>query len=185
VRLRVGAEINLPGQAPIAGGKDVTAVIAIRRQLICARSSRYREVSAMPQSILYTAEAVSTGEGRNGHVRSSDGRVDFDMASPKSMGGSGNGSNPEELFASGYSACFHSALKGAGRKAKADMDGSTVTARVGIGPDGPGFGLAVTLLVHIPNVPAEQAREFAATAHLTCPYSRATHGNITTKTEVV
>jgi lipoyl-dependent peroxiredoxin len=139
----------------------------------------------MPDKILYTAEALSTGDGRNGHVTSSDNRLDFDMAFPKEMGGSGNGTNPEQLFAAGYAACFHSALRLTGRAASADVDGSTVTAQVGIGPDGPAFGLAVTLLVHLPNVPAATAKELTEAAHKVCPYSRATSGNITVDLRVV
>jgi osmotically inducible protein OsmC len=139
----------------------------------------------MPEKILYTAEARSTGDGRNGHVTSSDGRLDFDLAFPKEMGGTGEGSNPEQLFAAGYAACFHSALRITARNAKADVDGSTVTARVGIGPDGPGYGLAVTLLIHLPNVPAETARQLTEAAHQVCPYSRATHGNIAVDLQVV
>src|SRR6185503_21252813 len=98
-------------------------------------------------------EAVSTGDGRNGHVASSDGRIDLDLAMPPALGGSGEGANPEQLFASGYAACFHSALRIVARRAKADVRDSTVTARVGIGPDGDEtLGLAVTLLVNLPNV---------------------------------
>ena len=79
---------------------------------------------------LYTAEALSTGDGRNGHVRSSDGRVDLDLAIPQSMGGSGNGSNPEQLFAAGYSACFHSALQAVARQQKVSIADSSVGGRV-------------------------------------------------------
>jgi lipoyl-dependent peroxiredoxin len=139
----------------------------------------------MPTKILYTAEALATGDGRNGHVTSSDDRLDFDVAVPVEMGGTGDGSNPEQLFAAGYAACFHSALRVVARRAKADVDGSTVTARVGIGPDGPGYGIAVTLLVHLPNVPADQAAELADAAHQVCPYSRATRGNITVDLQVI
>jgi lipoyl-dependent peroxiredoxin len=139
----------------------------------------------MPDKILYTAEALSTGDGRNGHVTSSDNRLDLDLAFPKEMGGSGNGTNPEQLFAAGYAACFHSALRLTATAAKANVDGSTVTAQVGIGPDGKAFGLAVTLLVHLPNVPAETAKELTAAAHQVCPYSRATNGNITVDLQVV
>jgi lipoyl-dependent peroxiredoxin len=139
----------------------------------------------MPDKILYTAEALSTGDGRNGHVTSSDNRLDLDLAFPKEMGGSGNGTNPEQLFAAGYAACFHSALRLTATAAKANVDGSTVTAQVGIGPDGKAFGLAVTLLIHLPNVPAETAKELTAAAHQVCPYSRATNGNITVDLQVV
>jgi lipoyl-dependent peroxiredoxin len=139
----------------------------------------------MPDKILYTAEALSTGDGRNGHVGSSDGRLDLDLAFPKEMGGSGDGTNPEQLFAAGYAACFHSALRITAKNAKADIEGSTVTAQVGIGPDGQAFGLAVTLLVHLPNVPADQALQLTEAAHQVCPYSRATAGNIVVDLQVV
>ncbi|SRR5216683_2546182 len=137
-----------------------------------------------PDKILYTAEAVSTGGGRDGHVTSSDKRIDLDLAFPPEMGGSGEGSNPEQLFASGYAACFHSALQLVGRRAKADVDGSTVTARVGIGPEGQSFALAVTLVVDLPHVDRAQAEELTKAAHQVCPYSKATSGNITVDLEV-
>ncbi len=108
---------------------------------------------------LYTAEALATGAGREGHVRTTDGRVDLDLAVPKDMGGSGEGANPEQLFASGYAACFHSALQAVARKAKADLGDSTVGALVGIGPDDEGgFQLEVTLEVVVPNLPARRGR---------------------------
>jgi len=132
--------------------------------------------------VLYTAEALATGDGRSGHVRSSDGLFEADLAVPKAMGGQGGATNPEQLFAAGYAACFHSALKGVARRAKVDTDGSTVTARVGIGPnDGGGFGLAVTLQVSLPGVARELAEEFVGKAHEVCPYSNATRGNIDVK----
>jgi osmotically inducible protein OsmC len=132
----------------------------------------------MPDRILYTAEARATGDGRNGHVTTSDERLDLGLAVPKEMGGSGDGTNPEQLFAAGYAACFHNALRVAARRAKADVDGSTVTARVGIGPEGRGYGLAVALDIHLPHVPADQARALADAADQVCPYSNATRGNI-------
>jgi Ohr subfamily peroxiredoxin len=88
----------------------------------------------MPDKVLYTAEATSSGDGRSGHVASSDHRLDFDLARPTEMGGDGNGTNPEQLFAAGYSACFHSALRVVARRAKVDPGDSTVTAQVGIAP---------------------------------------------------
>lgn len=132
----------------------------------------------MPEKVLYTARAISTGDGRNGHVTSADGRIDLDLALPQEMGGSGNGANPEELFAAGYAACYHSALRAAGRRAGAEVDGSTVTAYVGIGPEGDAFDLVVTLEIYLPNAGPEQAREIAEAAHQISPYSRATRGNI-------
>ncbi|MEJ3404750.1 organic hydroperoxide resistance protein [Rathayibacter sp. YIM 133350] len=130
---------------------------------------------------LYTAEAISTGSGRNGHVRSDDGRVDLEMAIPKSMGGSGEGSNPEQLFAAGYAACFHSALHMVARSKKLDVSGSTVGGRVQIGPkaDGEvGFTLAVLLEVVLPGIDGDTAQQLADAAHEVCPYSNATRGNI-------
>jgi lipoyl-dependent peroxiredoxin len=139
----------------------------------------------MPEKILYTAEAIATGAGRNGHVTTSDGRLDLDLRFPKELGGDGQGANPELLFAAGYAACFHSALQLIARNAKADITDSTVTARVGIGPeDGGAFGLEVTLVVGLPNVPADQARALTESAHQVCPYSRATRGNITVNLEL-
>ena len=129
--------------------------------------------------IVYTAEALSTGEGRNGHVRTTDGRVDLDMAIPKEMGGSGNGANPEELFAAGYAACFHSALQGVARAQKVSISESTVGGRVGIGSNGEGgFGLEVLLEVSLPGIEHDQAQALADAAHQVCPYSNATRGNI-------
>ena len=82
----------------------------------------------MPEKVLYTGEAVSTGDGRNGHVTSADGRIDLDLAVPPEMGGSGDGANPEELFGAGYAACYHSALRAIARRTGVDVDGSTVKA---------------------------------------------------------
>jgi lipoyl-dependent peroxiredoxin len=138
----------------------------------------------MPVQVLYTAEATSTGDGRNGHVTSSDQRLDFDLAMPPEFGGSGNGTNPEQLFAAGYAACFHSALRGIARQAGADVTDSTVTARVGVGPDADMYGLTVTLIVAIPGLDRDQTRELAEAAHQRCPYSRATRGNISVELRV-
>ncbi|RKN50759.1 organic hydroperoxide resistance protein [Micromonospora endolithica] len=129
--------------------------------------------------VLYTASARATGDGRDGHVRTSDGTVDLDLAVPKEMGGAGDAANPEQLFAAGYAACFHSALRLVGRKLKADVSGSVVEAEVGIGPNGSGgFGLAVTLVVDLPAVPRTAATQLVEQAHQVCPYSNATRGNV-------
>ncbi len=137
-------------------------------------------------TILYTAEALSTGEGRNGHVKTSDGRLDLDMAIPQSMGGSGNGANPELLFAAGYAACFHSALLGVARSQHVKLEDEAVGSRVHIGPnDQGGFQLAVELEVVIPNLPHDQAQALADAAHQVCPYSNATRGNIDVTVTVV
>lgn len=135
---------------------------------------------------LYTAEALATGAGRNGHVRTTDGFVDTDLAIPREMGGAGGAANPELLFAAGYAACFHSALQAVAREAKATLGDSSVGAKVGIGPDEQGgFQLAVTLEVVIPDLPKDQAQALADRAHQVCPYSNATRGNIDVNVIVV
>jgi osmotically inducible protein OsmC len=128
--------------------------------------------------VLYTAAAMSSGEARNGHVRSSDGLLDFDLAAPKEMGGPGGATNPEQLFAAGYSACFHSALKVVAKNKKVEISDSAVSAEVGIGPDAGGFGLTVALHVELSGVDQATADELAEAAHQVCPYSNATRGNI-------
>ncbi|UDY23540.1 organic hydroperoxide resistance protein [Nocardioides sp. Kera G14] len=128
---------------------------------------------------IYTASAVSTGDARNGHVASTDGLIDTDVRVPKEMGGAGGATNPEQLFAAGYAACFHQALKAVGGKAKADLTDSEVVADVSIGDNGSGgFQLAVQLEVTIPNVDASVAQELVEQAHQVCPYSNATRGNV-------
>jgi lipoyl-dependent peroxiredoxin len=138
----------------------------------------------MPDKVLYTAEATSSGDGRNGHVVSSDHRLDLDLALPPELGGTGNGTNPEQLFAAAYAACFHSALRGLARQAGVDAGGSTVTAQVGVGPEGDVYGLEVTLIISIPGLEQEKTRELAEAAHHRCPYSRATRGNISVELRV-
>jgi Ohr subfamily peroxiredoxin len=134
--------------------------------------------------LLYTAVATARG-GREGEVVSDDGVLDLLLAHPKELGGpGGDTTNPEQLFAAGYSACFHSALKRVGGKEKVDMTGSSVTARVGLGIDGKVFGLAVTLIGMIPTVDEGTAMDLMAQAHQVCPYSRATRGNIEVTLEV-
>ena len=128
---------------------------------------------------LYTAKATSTGAGRNGHVASSDGVLEHDLSMPKELGGAGGaGTNPEQLFAAGYAACFHSALQAVARGEKLSVRDSTVTAEVGIGKQGEGFGLTVDLVVSLPGLEAEAAQKLVDTAHQVCPYSNATRGNI-------
>lgn len=139
----------------------------------------------VPEKILYTAEATSTGEGRNGHVHTSDDRLDLDLAMPTELGGTGEGTNPEELFACGYAACFHSALKFAALKQHVKLPGSAVTARVSLGPEGEAFALAVKLVVELPGLEREQALQFVEAAHQVCPYSRAARGNIGVELELL
>ena len=130
--------------------------------------------------VLYSTEATSTGGGRDGHASTADGTLDLDMRPPKEMGGSGEGANPEQLFATGFAACFHSAMQHVAREKKLDVTGSTVTARVGIGPldDRPGFALTVGLDVALPTLARDDAEQLVETAHQVCPYSNATRGNI-------
>jgi osmotically inducible protein OsmC len=139
----------------------------------------------VPEKIVYTAEATSTGEGRNGHVRTSDDRLDLELAMPSALGGTGEGTNPEQLFASGYAACFHSALKFVALKQHIKLPGSAVTALVSLGPEGDAFALAVKLIVELPGFEREQALGLVQAAHQVCPYSRATDGNIGVELEVV
>jgi Ohr subfamily peroxiredoxin len=137
--------------------------------------------------VLYTAEVNASGDGRNGHVASSDAILDFDVRTPKEMGGAGGATNPEQLFAAGYAACFHSALRSVARREKKldAVEGSEVQARVGIGPNGlGGFGLEVWLTVSLPAADSEAAQQLADAAHQVCPYSNATRGNIEVHIEV-
>jgi lipoyl-dependent peroxiredoxin len=137
-------------------------------------------------NVLYTATALATGDGRNGHASSDDGILDLDMRMPKEMGGAGGAANPEMLFALGYAACFHSALKLVAGQGKLNVTGSEVSASVGIGPlDGGGFGLTVGLQVHAPNLDRPTAEALVARAHEVCPYSNATRGNIPVSLSVV
>lgn len=138
--------------------------------------------------VLYTARATAEG-GRDGHTASDDGKLDVKLSPPAEMGGpaDGVGTNPEQLFAAGYSSCFHSALKIVARRMKLDADDSTVSAAVGIGPaEGMiGYGLQVELTVSLPKVSdPEQAQQLVETAHQVCPYSNAIRGNIDVKLAV-
>ncbi|TCI99537.1 organic hydroperoxide resistance protein [Aeromicrobium sp. IC_218] len=129
--------------------------------------------------VIYTASSTASGDGRNGHVRSSDGLVDLDLAVPQEMGGLGGATNPEQLFAAGYSACFLSALKASAKQHGVPIQDAAVTADVGIGSNGEGgFGLTVTLNVELGGVSQEDAEKAVAAAHQVCPYSNATRGNI-------
>lgn len=128
--------------------------------------------------VLYTAVATAEN-GRDGRVATDDGRLDVVVNPPKEMGGNGAGTNPEQLFAAGYSACFQGALGVVARQEGADVSGSTVTAKVGIGRNEDGFGIIVEISANIPNVEESAARELIEKAHQVCPYSKAIRGNIT------
>jgi Ohr subfamily peroxiredoxin len=138
--------------------------------------------------ILYTAQATTSG-GRTGKSKSSDGQLAVNLMTVKELGGpGGDGTNPEQLFAAGYSACFLSAVKlVAGQQKKAVPDTASITADVGIGPrdNGVGFGLAVTLNVSLPGFPRAEAEKLVADAHQVCPYSNATRGNVDVKLVIV
>ncbi|MEU9557269.1 organic hydroperoxide resistance protein [Streptomyces fumanus] len=128
--------------------------------------------------VQYTAVATAEN-GRDGRVATDDGKLDVVVNPPKEMGGSGAGTNPEQLFAAGYSACFQGALGVVARERGVDVTGSTVTAKVGIGRNDEGFGLIVEISADIPSVDADTARSLVEQAHQVCPYSKATRGNIT------
>jgi Ohr subfamily peroxiredoxin len=130
--------------------------------------------------VLYTAEATVTGGRAAGHGRTTDGALEVDLRSPKEMGGEGGGTNPEQLFAIGWAACFEGALGAAGRRLKAETGDAVIDSKVTLSPNGSGgFVLGATLDVRLPSVEdAAQAVELVETAHQICPYSNATRGNI-------
>lgn len=134
---------------------------------------------------IYEATATAEG-GREGRVHSSTDRIDLKLTPPKEMGGSGVGSNPEELFAAGYSACFHGAMKFVAGPKHLDTSGSSVEGHVAIGKNdkGPGFMIAVRHIVRLPKLPQAEAEALVAEAHTVCPYSNATRGNIAVDFEV-
>lgn len=138
--------------------------------------------------VLYTTKATATG-GRDGKAATEDGKVQVKLSTPKELGGAGgDGTNPEQLFASGYSACFLGALKFVAGKEKVKVaDDSTVTATVGIGPrdDGKGFGLDVALAISLPGIERKQAESLVEKAHVVCPYSEATRNNLKVRLSVV
>lgn len=131
------------------------------------------------ENVLYVASAKAKG-GREGHVQSSDLILDLHLTMPKELGGNGAaGSNPEQLFAAGYSACFLGALHFVAGKQKLKLSPNTsVEGHVGIGPIPTGFGIAVDLKISLPDLDRNQAEELIEKAHLVCPYSNATRGNI-------
>jgi osmotically inducible protein OsmC len=130
----------------------------------------------MPE--VYRTNAVSTGDGRNGHARTTDGLIDVDLVTPKEQGGPGGATNPEQLFAAGYAGCFHSSLKVAARGQGITLTGSTVTVTVSLLKDDSAFTLAVAIAADLPGVPTEQGEQLLEQAHQRCPYSKATRGNI-------
>lgn len=138
------------------------------------------------EQVLYTAEATATG-GRDGRATSSDNVLDVQLSTPRELGGAGGpGTNPEQLFAAGYSACFIGALKFVAGQAKIALPADTsITGRVGIGPIPNGFGIQAELRISIPGMAREEAEALVQKAHIVCPYSNATRGNIDVTLTVV
>ncbi len=138
------------------------------------------------EKVLYQAQATSTG-GREGRSVSSDGVLNLQLSTPKELGGAGGpGTNPEQLFASGYSACFIGAMKAVAARQKIALPADTsITAKVGIGPIPQGFGIEVDLAVSIPGMDRTQAEALVHAAHQVCPYSNATRNNIDVRLSVV
>lgn len=138
--------------------------------------------------LMYTAHATATGGGRDGLSRTDDGRVTATLAPPVEMGGSGKGTNPEQLFATGYAGCYLGAMRFAGGKAGIKVpDDASVTVNVSIGArdDGEGFGLAVALDVSLPGMSKEAAEDLTKRGHVVCPYSHAIKGNVNVTTNIV
>ncbi|OCW96173.1 organic hydroperoxide resistance protein [Alishewanella sp. HH-ZS] len=128
--------------------------------------------------ILYKASVTATG-GRDGEAKSDDGLLQTKLAAPKALGGKGDATNPEQLFAAGYAACFIGALKFVAGQQKQSLPGDTaIRAEVGIGKIGGGFGLDVDLYVSLPGLAEDTAEQLVAAAHKVCPYSNATRGNV-------
>lgn len=134
-------------------------------------------MTQIPSNIVYTARASAKG-GRDGRARSEDGILDLTLTAPKETGGSGTGTNPEQLFAAGYAACFQGALGLVGGKRGIDTTDSIVESAVGFGPEGASFAITVDLIASIPGVDAETAQQLVEAAHDVCPYSKATRGNV-------
>jgi osmotically inducible protein OsmC len=126
---------------------------------------------------IYIATAVSTGTGRDGHVETSDGRVSLDLAYPKEIGGTGAGSNPEQLVAMGYAACFSSALSAVARRRRITLSSAEVTCSVSLHKSDDDYSLSFDIVTRLPGVAADEADSIVAEAHTVCPYSKAfTHG---------
>jgi osmotically inducible protein OsmC len=138
------------------------------------------------EKVLYTAHATSTG-GRAGTSKSDDGRLELNLSTPKELGGDGGqGTNPEQLFAAGYSACFIGAMKAVAGKQKINLPADvSISADVGIGPIPNGFGIQVAMRISVPGMDKAAAEQLVAAAHTVCPYSNATRGNIDVSLTVV
>ncbi len=145
----------------------------------------------MTVDVKYTARATATGGGRDGHTRTDDGRIDLQLAVPAEMGGTsgggGGGTNPEQLFAAGYAACFLGAMRFvAGQEKVRVPEGATVSSHVGIGPRAAGgFGITAQLDIALPGMNREEAQALVEKAHQVCPYSNATRGNVDVRLNLV
>ncbi|MEJ5961787.1 organic hydroperoxide resistance protein [Pedobacter immunditicola] len=128
---------------------------------------------------LYTAAVTATG-GRDGHIKSSDDQLNFDVRKPAEMGGEGGATNPEQLFAAAWGPCYLGALGSVAKRENIDVSEATVTVNVSFNQDGNAFVLSAALDVHIPGIPQEEAQSLAEKANRACPYSKATRGNIET-----
>ena len=150
-----------------------------------AAAQKSSSTAIIPDKIVYTAEATSTG-GREGRGVTADGKLDIKLDKPVEMGGKGDGANPEQLFAIGYSACFLGALKFVAGQAKVAVPAeAAITALVGFGPIPNGFGLQVELKINLPGVDRAVAEDLVNKAHVVCPYSNATRGNVDVTLTVV
>jgi osmotically inducible protein OsmC len=134
----------------------------------------------MTIEVVYTTQSTATGGGRDGHVKSDDGRIDLETRPPMAMGGNGEGTNPEQLFSAGYAACFLGALRLVAGKSKVRLDDATnVTVEIGFGKDSAGgFGLTGKIVGYLPGVEQSVADDLVEQAHQVCPYSKATRGNV-------
>ena len=137
-------------------------------------------IEPMSIEVIYTAESTASGGGRDGQIKSSDNRIDLDTRPPKELGGSGEGTNPEQLFSAGYAACFLGALQMVARASKIALDSASgITAQVGFGKDSEGgYGINAHLIGYLPGLEQSQAEDLMQKAHQVCPYSKATRGNI-------
>ncbi len=137
-------------------------------------------IKPMTIEAIYTAESTATGGGRDGHVKSSDGKIDLDTRPPKEAGGSGEGVNPELLFSAGFAACFLGALRLVAKNDDVSLDDATgITAQIGFGKDSEGgFGINANLIGYLPGLEQSVADDLMNKAHQVCPYSKATRGNI-------
>ena len=142
-------------------------------------------MTTTPEKIVYTAVATTVGGRRGGRATSSDGKLDLELTAPKEVGGPGTGTNPEQLFAAGYSACFNSAFLAVAKQAGVKADDAHVTAKVGFGPVGHGYALTVDLEVSLAGAEVAQVQELADKAHQVCPYSNAVRGNVPTTVTAV